>query len=224
MEGRNKRFGTENQRQPEKGTNDPRNGERVTKGRVSLADVGEFWEFMFNPGTIRDQKGIAYPDQAVPGMSHPVTQFAGGGARMVTFELYLDGDRGRVGRGQAGALLNAARPPQLLRPGESSRTSKQEQINAPSKSIRDEILFWQSLQYPTVTDGVGMADVHPPVLLFTFGTLFTGLVCVLERCDVTVDYWNIDLEPVRATLGISLKEKVNRSVTRSTIYSRGNGQ
>jgi hypothetical protein len=177
---------------------------------------------MFNPGTIRDQKGIAYPDQAVPGMSHPVTQFAGGGARMVTFELYLDGDRGRVGRDQAGALLNAARPPQLLRPGESRESTRK--LNAPSKSIRDEILFWQSLQYPTVTDGVGMADVHPPVLLFTFGTLFAGLVCVLERCDVTVDYWNIDLEPVRATLGISLKEKVNRSVTRSTIYSRGNGQ
>ena len=196
---------------------DPRGGGVVTKGRISVVDTSEVWEFMFNPSAIRDQKGISYPDQAVPGMSHPVTQFAGGGARVVTFELYLDGDRGRLGQ-TAGGLQNNARPPRLVSPGDNREDRRS---NAPSKSIRDEILLWQSFQYPTVSEGIGMAEVHPPILLFTFGTLFSGMDCVLERCDVNVDYWSIELEPIRATLGISLKEIVDRSVTRGMIYSGG---
>lgn len=198
-------------------TTDPgteRPGRQVTKGRISIVQTSEVWEFMFNPPTMRDQKGIAYPDQAVPGMSHPVTQYAGGGARVVSFELYLDGDRGRLGRDQAGQLRNEARPPR----GGNFRA---QDPDPPSKSIEAEILFLQSLQYPMATEGNGIPDIEPPRLLFTFGTLFDSMECVLEQCSVEVVYWNANLEPIRANIGMALKQVVDRSVARSDVYVSG---
>jgi hypothetical protein len=170
-------------------------------------ETGEVWQFMFNPPTLRDQKGLALPDQPVPGMSHPVTQYAGGGARMVSFELYLDGDRGRVGQGQGSLQNRAQASSDASLPG--------------SKSIENEIKFWQSLRYPSRTEGLGLPDIRPPRVLFTFGTLFTGMLCQVDRCEVNVTYWTVNLEPMKATLDVALKEVVSRSVPRSAIYQGG---
>lgn len=196
-------------------------GGQVAKGRISIPETGEVLVFMFNPNMVKDQKGVAYPDQVVPGMSHPVTQFAGGGARVISFEIYLDGDRGRMGQSTSnGQLQNHSRAPRVG--DKNPRVSQGPQPNAPDKDITAEIDFYRSLLYPIAVNGGGLADVHPPILVFSMGTLFQSIICVAERCDVQVTSFNVKLRPVRATLNVSLKEVVESSVTRSTVFNTAN--
>ena len=196
-------------------------GNNVIKGSFSIPSTGERLLFMFNPPSIRDRQGISYPDQVVPGMSHPVTQYAGGGPRLITFELYLDGDRGNVGRDQNGRLQNHAGPEATT---ESQRfRSNLSQPNAPSKSIKAELDFYRSLRYPAAVDGNGLADIHPPIVVFSFGPLFQSVPCVVMQADPEIIYWNLNLEPIRANIEIVLKEIVPSSVPRSEVFSRNVG-
>ena len=189
----------------------------VVKGWFSIVATGERVPFMFNPPTIRDQQSVSFPDQSVPGMSHPVIQYAGGGPRLISFELYLDGDRGHLGRTGAGELQNHStyKPRPQLRP----RQSNFEVPGAPSKNIQAELEFYRSLRYPAHTEGDGMAQISPHLVLFTFGPLFDAVPCCVMQMDIEVTYWNINLEPVRAELKVMLKEVVSRSVARSSVFS-----
>lgn len=196
-------------------------GNNVVKGRFSIPATGESLLFMFNPPTIRDKQGISYPDQVVPGMSHPVTQYAGGGPRIISFELYLDGDRGNVGRDQSGRLQNHAAP-QATEEARQFRSDLSEP-GAPSKSIKAELEFYRSLRYPAQVDGNGLPDIHPHVILFSFGPLYQGVPCVVQQVDQEIIYWNLNLEPIRANLQIVLKEIVPRSVPRNAVFSRNVG-
>ena len=196
-------------------------GNRVVKGRFSIPATGETLIFMFNPPTIRDRQGISYPDQVVPGMSHPVSQYTGGGPRLITFELYLDGDRGRVGRGNEGRLQNRATAPQ--RQEAQRQRSNLEVEGAPSKSIQAEIEFYRSLRHPAQVDGQGLAQIHPHLILFSYGPLFDAVPCQVQQADPEIIHWNLNLEPVRANIEIVLKERVDRSVPRSAVYSRNIG-
>ena len=189
----------------------------VVKGWFSIVATGEKVPFVFNPPIIRDQQGVSFPDQSVPGMSHPVTQYAGGGPRLISFELYLDGDRGHLGRTGTGELQNHStyKTKPQLRP----RQSNFEVPGAPSKSIQAELEFYRSLRYPAHTEGDGMAQISPHLILFTFGPLFDAVPCCVMQMDIEVTYWNINLEPVRAELKVMLKEVVSRSVSRSSVFS-----
>lgn len=193
-------------------------GNNVIKGSFSIPATGERLLFMFNPPSVRDRQGISYPDQVVPGMSHPVTQYAGGGPRLITFELYLDGDRGNVGRDQSGRLQNHATPAET----ESSRRfrSNLSEPGAPSKSIQSELEFYMSLRHPAETLGNGLSDIHPHLILFSFGPLYRGVPCVVQQADPDVIYWSLNLEPIRANIEIVLKQVTTQSIGRSEVFSR----
>lgn len=193
-------------------------GNNVIKGSFSIPATGERLLFMFNPPSIRDRQGISYPDQVVPGMSHPVTQYAGGGPRLITFELYLDGDRGNLGRDQSGRLQNHATPDSTTQSQRKIR-SNLEVPGAPSKSIQSEIEFYQSLRYPAQTHGDGLPQIHPHRVLFSFGPLYQGVECVIMQVDPDIIYWSANLEPIRANLEIVLKEVTTRSIQRSEVFS-----
>lgn len=170
------------------------------KGSLTVVDTGEFAPFMFNPANIRQAKGINYAEQIVPGVSDPVIQYAAGGARTISLELYLDGDRGRN------------RP----RRQNARRTDKGDSLD-----IADEIRFYESLLYPMKRDGVLFTDVHPSVVLFSFGVLYQRVPCVVATADSEVTFWTPDLRPMKATVRIELKEKRERGRERDDIYTSG---
>lgn len=172
----------------------------VERGRISVPGRGTGRTFMFNPNDISDEKGISWGSIEVPGASHPVYQFGAGGERIISFELYIDGDRGRFGR--------------------------TESRNVGSLSIKDELHWYRSLVYPTAY-GSSYAQVAPYLVLFSFGELYNGVNCIVKKANWKVNYWvptgpNGSPTPVRGTVSMQLGEVVTRSQTANDILSDAN--
>ena len=185
----------------------------VTKGRLVIPSKGAGRTFsvmgdpsgtghtmMFNPNDVKDTKAVNWGSTEVPGASHPVYQFGAGGERLVSFELYVDGDRGRAGlRGNSGQGVNFG----------FDRTLE---VNGDTLSIADELVFYRSLIYPGKYNDDPIA-VFPHVILFTFGELYNNMVCICKKADWEVKFWTPDLKPVRAVIQMQLAEVVNSSQT-----------
>lgn len=162
----------------------------VTRGRITVIETGITRNFMFNPPEIVDTKNVNWGQLDVPGASHPVYQYGTGGERNITFELYLDGDRGRY-----------------------DRLDTQEDI-----SVETEIKFYRSLVYPAKYNETFEA-VYPHTLLFSFGQYVDNLHCIMKAPPVVrVLYWNPKLQPVRATVQITLAELSEKSQTSQDVY------
>lgn len=90
-------------------------------------DTGDRFRFAANPEMFQDEKTTAFAQIEIPGMSHPKTQFTGGGERCVTFTarlhsgsyedvqsevrklqawMYADYEGGRLSRAPHKLLLN----------------------------------------------------------------------------------------------------------------------
>jgi hypothetical protein len=73
----------------------------VTKGRITLLENPERIDsryFLYNPTTISDNKSVNWGESNIAGASHPVMQFGSGGARVISFELFLDSIRSNIVR------------------------------------------------------------------------------------------------------------------------------
>jgi Contractile injection system tube protein len=162
----------------------------ITRGVLSVPSKNITKTFQFNPSEMDDDKQINWGTLQIPGASHPAYQYGSGGERLLTFELYLDGDRGRFDR-------------------ESSGDKPEQQ----SLSVKSEIRFYQSLLYPTNYDINSFTEVYPYIVLFTFGEYIKGMECVVKQARVRVNYWTPQLDPVRATISMILGESVLRSRT-----------
>ncbi len=163
----------------------------VTKGRIVVPGRGITYQFMFNPSKITDTKVTNFGAIELPGASHPVYQFGSGGERLIKFDLYLDGDRGRVGRRDAGAVLD----------------------------VTDEISLLRSLIYPSLYGSTGkISTVYPFTVIFTFGTWYNGVLCIVKKADPSPSFFTPKLEIVRATVSMELAEIVDRSVQATDIY------
>ena len=157
--------------------------------------VGRY--FMFNPNEVKDTKGITWGSKEIPGASHPVYQYGAGGERLISLNLYIDGDRGRKGRQQARAGVNTTT-------GEGPL------------SIMDELMWYRSLQYPRAY-GQRVVDVGPSPMLLSFGELYQKTPVICKKADWDINYWTPNLEPVRAVVTLQLAEVVPRSQVRGDL-------
>jgi hypothetical protein len=153
---------------------------------------------MFNPNEMSDDKQTNWGTLAVPGASHPIYQFGSGGARTVSFSIYLDGDRGRYARNGDDRGRGALRS---------------------SLSIGQDIRFYQSLVYPFSTSTLDMATVFPRLAFFTFGPMYQAMPCIIKLGAVKTTYWTPALEPVRAIIPIRLEEVPIQSIDADTIFN-----
>lgn len=69
--------------------------QNVRKGRFILRRSRRIIPFMFNPNSIKGRHGWDYGRSTPPGRSHPYYGGGQGAEETITFQLYLDGDRGR---------------------------------------------------------------------------------------------------------------------------------
>lgn len=162
-------------------------------GRIVSPAKGTGRIFMFNPNDVTDTKGISWGTIEIPGASHPVYQFGAGGERLITFDLYIDGDRGRFGRAQA--------------------------RDNSTLSIMDELKWYRSLVHPKAY-GMQFADVAPWTILFTFGELYNNVPCVVKQANWKINYWvpgPSGPRPVRATIPIVLGEIPQQSITADQV-------
>jgi hypothetical protein len=149
---------------------------------------------MYNPNDVSDTKGVTYGSIEVPGASHPIYQFGAGGERLISFDLYVDGDRGRFGRQQA--------------------------RDTSSLSIMDELLWYRSLEYPQQYFGL-FANVFPPLILYNDGPLYKNIRCLVKKADWHVTYWTPKREPVRAIISMGIAEVPTVGVTSQDVISSG---
>ena len=174
----------------------------VERGRLSVPGRGDGRVFMFNPTEVDDSKATNWGSVEVPGASHPVYQYGSGGERLISFTLYIDGDRGRYGR-------------MTIAPGPH---------NTASLSIMDELMWYRSLVYPSQYGG-SYANVAPYVVLLTHSVLYNNLPCIVKKADFKVNYWVPDpknggkLLPVRATVAMAFAEIVSKSQTSQDVLN-----
>lgn len=167
----------------------------VIKGFLSIL-IGQYAAtktFMFNPPEMGDTKGTSWGSLEVPGASHPIQQFGAGGERIISFTLFVDGDRGNLGARKINTAIG----------GDPSQIPL---------DVSKELLTYRSLVYPQQT-GATFANVFPPLVIFTFGPLYPGIRCLVKKADFKVVYWTPKLEPVRATIDMVLSEVPTTSVS-----------
>lgn len=63
-------------------------GKSKTKAYIIRNDDNSRMDFQYNPTTMPYSRGVSYASIESPGMSYPLTQYAGGGAREFSFELF----------------------------------------------------------------------------------------------------------------------------------------
>jgi hypothetical protein len=167
----------------------------VTRGSLVVVSRGITQPLMFNPNDVSDDKEISWGTLQVPGASHPIYQYGAGGERSISFDIYLDGDRGRFGRSEQRDAL----------------------------SIQSHIAFYRSLVYPMKFEnatggGVNMSAVFPSLVIFNFGPMYQSVTCIVKKVSVKINYWTPTLEPVRASIGVQLAEVVTRSQVSQDIF------
>lgn len=173
----------------------------VKKGTITVPSRGTGRTFMFNPNDVSDDKTPNYGSIDLPGASHPVQQFGSGGERLISFQLFFDGDRGRI----------AAR-------GKYQKDVVE--LDTIPLSIKDELMWYRSLIYPSKY-GAGYYDVAPYLVLFSMGELYDNVKCIVKAAPFKVNFWTPKMEPVRATMDFKLSEVVDRSVTSDDILAQG---
>ena len=171
----------------------------VVKGKFTVltGGVGFTKTLMFNPPEVDDSHPPIYGSIEVPGASHPVYQYGAGGERLITFNLYVDGDRGRIG-------------------GAGTRQGPQ----AGTLDISNEVLFYRALVAPSNYTQT-FANVFPPLVIFTMGSFYNGVRCLVKKADPKFTYFTPKMEPVRAMISIILAEQVDTSVISSTLLAAG---
>lgn len=182
------------------------------KGKLSVIGTREVFTFMANPNELKHARGVNYPTKVVPGMSSVPFQFVNGSAEYVQFQLFLDGDRGR--------LNNVARPQNTRRFSFARELEPTIVVAAAkSKSVRSDVDFLLSLTYSVNPNGTTYEEVAPPELLFTFGETYQGERCVITECNPTFTRFNVNLQPTLATVAITLMLIVDRSKSRSDVFT-----
>lgn len=96
---------------------------------------------------------------------------------------------------------------ELFIDGDRSKIYRQNRID-----ISDELAWYRSLLYPVAYNNL-IEDVYPSRVLFTFGTFWSAVECVVKKADIKVTFFSADLRPVKATVSLSLAEVVSPSWT-----------
>lgn len=167
----------------------------VTRGSLTVPSAGVVKQFQFNPPEIRDVHQINWGSLLVPGASHPIYQFGSGGERLISFDLYLDGDRYGY---------------------------RQNKLFPPDTNITNDVNFYKGLSYP-VGYGGSFKNVYPYIVLLSIGQLFpTPIPCLLRNgSDVKYTYFQNTMAPVRAVIPLSFAEVVVQSKTASQVWQGG---
>ena len=188
---------------------------KLTKGSIHVRERGIIYTFMFNPAELEISKEITLPKETPAGASNPIYNFASGGERLITFTLYLDGDRGRSdgrpktapgnnsqNRVRDASAANSSGLTQLADAGTNNLMNTSTGKNT-SLSVMDEVNLLQGLLYPTQY-GKTAREVYPYLCMFTFGGAFPATQVVVKKADPKLIFFTPGLGPVKGTVAMQL--------------------
>jgi hypothetical protein len=161
--------------------------------------------FQYWPGSLSDEYAVNYAEHVIPGGSHPLYQWTGGGGRTLSFEAIfvseLNTERGSSTlSGATAALANASI--HLL-------PSSPHTVNVSAALAR--LRSWMLPAYPM--GGQGGATKPPPILTLVFpNTKLAGthdlLQVILRSAPVTIEAWYPNGQIRVATVTLTFNEVV----------------
>lgn len=174
----------------------PFNPPNLLKGSLVTTQTNRTITFMFNPTSFGRSHSYTYNNTPVGGRSHPLKTGGSGGDENYSFELWLDGDRGRLERKDNDRL----------------RRQVQQEFQSPL-SIESDLNDLRSLTRPYSVEGDGHGT--PETVICRFGTLVRGDECVINSVEENVVHLTKNLEPQRAvvTINLSVLQRFNQTAT-----------
>jgi hypothetical protein len=164
----------------------------LTKCRIVNVRTRFAHEVMVNPATVSFGHGWNFGSHTPHGMSHPVISGGTGSEGTISFQLVVDGERGRLDQRRAGV--------------------------SGSLSIKYELDYYESLTLPEEPPADAAAGVaaggSPPRLILTLGTLFRRIEVRCTSFSANVTLFSPQLDPIRATIDLSFVQ-----YRRKALYS-----
>jgi len=153
-------------------------------------------QFQYNPERITDKRSVGYASLNAPGMLMPVRHYSGGGERTLSFTVRVDG----LFKGPADDEIDIAH---------DERGGIAPELNKYRAFVHPLTERWQDAN--DAPDGftglfVGSETVFtaPPTCRFCFGERVID--CVVTDVQITEQLYNLDLDPVRAEVQVTLSE------------------
>lgn len=153
--------------------------------------------FQFNPTTIEVEKQVVYSPRAYTGLDYQDYIWANGGAKTLSFQLFMDATPGSYHS--------------YFRKTEANGDSVYDEVDRlKPRGLHDEIELLESFMRPEVPEN-GVVKVPrfssggvvppnqfypPPTLIFVYGDFY--LEGILSECRITTTLFNSKLQPVRA--------------------------
>jgi hypothetical protein len=200
---------------------------RADRGRLTNARTGDSLVFAINPNTINMKSGSNLAKDAIPGSSHKLVRWMSGKDRSISFTLALHGEiQLRFGM----KLNNGNDPAPGGQPKATTGTRASVTYGADgqavdsdpaSYSIDSYIKFLESFTFPVdPEDQPGNGGVGCDIVLFSFGPSLRSVPCIVEDLSIKLIEFDQQLNPVQATVDVSLERYVTETVFSHEVWRR----
>ena len=169
----------------------------ANRTRFTNYRTGEYYETGVNPQPIKDSCGSNLVEYPVPGLSDPIIDWISGKAKTIhlTIELDAEIEARRLGfsRGDSGNY---------------------------EYDLTSDIAWFESFCFPVDPTECSWKK-EPDKLIFTMGSRYNGILCLLESVDIEITEFSPKHAPTKAKLGLSLKRRIDvQRFSNSIISSR----
>jgi len=169
-------------------------------GRITNARTGEFFQFHLNPAKIKEKIGVNIAKDDIPGASDPLLRFASGAAKVITFDLPLNGEI------------------QIRRRGQPFKNRLTDTLRQSPYSVDEIVEFFESFNMPVDPEELG-SDGGNDKVLFTFARRYRGVKCVMGDLGVDQEGWSSWGDLMRATLNIELTRYYTTTVYSNQVWA-----
>jgi hypothetical protein len=153
-------------------------------------------QFQYNPDKVTDKHQVSYATLNAPGMLMPVRQYSAGGERTLSFTVIVDG----LFKGPADDEIDIAR---------DERGGIAPELNKYRAFVYPQTERWQDANgapdsFAGLYAGSETVFTAPPACRFGFGERVVD--CVITEMQITDQFYNPDLDPVRAEVQVTCVE------------------
>lgn len=165
--------------------------------------------FPMNPASWKDSHKSEWADHNIPGRSHPLSHWTGGGPREISFSVELDTRTKTIAPTNVGVLFRGVNRFARTRPSYGPI-----QPGKGSQSRHDKLIlcvnFLKALTKPRPIQRSSFTEVAqyaaPPFVLFEWGR-WSRIRCITRSVDVEYLRFTPDLLPVAAKVDVVLHEQ-----------------
>ena len=193
----------------------------VKRGRITNARTTEYMEFSLNPTSIKAGVGSNLANDNIPGGSDPLLRWMSGKGRTISFDLQLDGDITLrvMGNQMANGANQDAYVPATWGSGKGTPVG----ATFSSYSVVGAMAFLDQFCFPVNPDEDGSdfdgSRGGPDRFIFTFGSYFRQVVCIMKDVSHEIEEFDPDLNPTKCKSSITFARYITDTQWASDVWS-----